>query len=407
MSQALLVINAGSSSLKFQVYDVSPNRDMHLRCGGQIAGVGSQAPSFTVRSRSGALLHQQALAAEGAGSLHEAQNALAQWLAGELTAAPCAVGHRIVHGGSRYDGPVLINDQVLAELDALVPLAPLHQRNNLAPVHVIRERWPDIPQVACFDTAFHRTHNQLSDRFALPEAYYQKGVRRYGFHGLSYDYIAQHLRATYPDIARGRVIVAHLGAGASACALLNGQSIETTMGFTALDGLPMGTRPGSLDPGVVLWMAEQGLSTAQIQHVLYYESGLKGLSGISGDIRELLASDQPQARMALDYFAYRTAMCLAGLVVSLGGLDALVFTAGIGEHAAPVRAAICGHLRHLGIALDDVQNACHATRISTHASAVTVMVIPTNEEQVIARHTLACLHTVPGGPPGAQQLTVS
>lgn len=399
MTQSLLVINAGSSSLKFQVFDVDSGQPPAMRFAGLVGGIGCAAPTFRVRQADGAVMVDASLSAGQVGTLHAAQDLLAQWLAGRLHHAPCAVGHRIVHGGPGHNGPVLITPQVLSELDALAPLAPLHQRNNLEPVRVIQDRWPQIPQVACFDTAFHRTHNPLMDRFALPASYYDKGVRRYGFHGLSYDYIAGYLQCSHPGLAAGRVIVAHLGSGASACAMRNGRSVETTMGFTALDGLPMGTRPGSLDPGVVLWMAEQGMSASQIQHVLYYESGLKGLSGISGDIRDLLASDSPQAHMALNYFAYRTAVCLAGLVVPLQGLDALVFTAGIGEHAPEVRATICSHLRHLGVDLDASANQQNALFISGNDSAVPVLVIPTNEEQVIARQTLACLGPVVPGQP--------
>jgi acetate kinase len=399
VTQSLLVINAGSSSLKFQVFDVNGGQPPAMRFAGLVGGIGCAAPIFKVRQADGTVMVDASLPAAQVCSLHAAQDLLAQWLAGNLHHAPCAVGHRIVHGGPGHDGPVLITPQVLDELDALTPLAPLHQRNNLEPVRVIQDRWPQIPQVACFDTAFHRSHNPLMDRFALPATYYDKGVRRYGFHGLSYDYIAGYLRGSHPELAAGRVIVAHLGSGASACAMRNGLSVETTMGFTALDGLPMGTRPGSLDPGVVLWMAEQGMSASQIQHILYYESGLKGLSGISGDIRDLLASKSPQARMALDYFAYRTAVCLAGLVVPLQGLDALVFTAGIGEHAPEVRAAICLHLCHLGLALDASANQQNALFISGKGSAVPVLVIATNEEQVIARQTLTCLGQAGPGQP--------
>lgn len=362
-----------------------------MRWVGQIDGIGSASPAFKVKAADGAILVNDVLPSPHASTLPQAQDILLSWLAGQLPQAPCAVGHRIVHGGAGHNGPVLINEAVFAELEALIPLAPLHQRNNLEPVRVIGRRWPHIAQVACFDTAFHRTHNPLMDRFALPAAYYQQGVRRYGFHGLSYDYIAGYLKQNHPGLFSGRVVVAHLGSGASACALLNGKSVDTTMGFTALDGLPMGTRPGSLDPGVVLWMAEQGMSPKHIQHVLYYDSGLKGLSGISGDIRELLSSDSPLAKMALEYFAYRTAVCLAGLVVPLQGLDALVFTAGIGEHAPTIRSAICRHLTHLGIELDASANLTNQHCISAANSPVQVLVVPTNEEWVIARQTLACL----------------
>ncbi|MCK9509985.1 MAG: acetate/propionate family kinase [Pigmentiphaga sp.] len=385
-SPQILVANAGSSSLKFQLY-VLRHGALALEIGGQISGIGTTQTRFAAADGHGRTLTDEPLATSSASNLEQAQAHVAGWLAKRMDRAPVAVGHRIVHGGPRYHDSRIITPEVLRELDALAPLAPLHQHNNLLPVHVIAERWPEIVQVACFDTAFHRGHAPEVERFALPERFYQQGVRRYGFHGLSYEYIAGELRDSHPEVG-SRVVAAHLGSGASACALLDGRSVDTTMGFTALDGLPMGTRPGRLDPGVLLWMLEQGMDHDEIQRVLYYESGLKGLSGISGDVRDLEASAEPAARLALEVFARRTAEAVAGLGVSLGGLDALVFTAGVGEHNARVRARVCHHLAWLGLRLDDAANQRHARRIAARASAVDVLVIPTREEWVIARKTL-------------------
>ncbi|NLY28263.1 MAG: acetate/propionate family kinase [Alcaligenaceae bacterium] len=389
-NESLLVINAGSSSLKFQVFNVHENRP-ELAWRGLISCIGLPTAHFRVCDHTGAVVLDRALVPSEARDLSAAQTVLADWLRDTLPKSPFAVGHRIVHGGPDYATAVLVDDQVLDTLDGLVLLAPLHQRNNLAPVHVLRERRPDIPQVACFDTAFHRSHSPLVDRFALPARFLEKGVRRYGFHGLSYHYISTYMQEHLPEVVKGRVVVAHLGSGASACAMVNGVGVETTMGFTALDGLPMSTRPGTLDPGVVLWMLEQGMSHDEIQRVLYTESGLKGLSGISGDVRDLLASSEPAAKMALDYFTYRSAMAIAGLCVSVKGLDTLVFTAGIGENSPEIRAGICGHLAWLGIDLDPELNQANADCITRPGSRIAVRVIATNEELVIARQTLACL----------------
>ncbi|PLC54166.1 acetate kinase [Pollutimonas nitritireducens] len=386
----LLVINAGSSSLKFHVYDLGTD-GLSFAYGGQLSGIGGTHSDITVRNAEKVVLVQRELKGTEACDLAAAQKTLGNWLATTIHRAPIAVGHRIVHGGPRFADSVLVNDEVLRYLDTLVPLAPLHQRNNLAPVRVIHEQWPDILQVACFDTAFHRTHDNVVERFALPQSFYDRGVRRYGFHGLSYDYIAHRLRREMPEVARGRIVAAHLGSGASACAMLDGKSVESTMGFTALDGLPMGTRPGRLDPGVVLWMLEQGMTHDEIQHLLYNESGLKGLSGISADIRDLQASSAPSARLALDYFSYRTAESIAGLCVSIKGLDTLVFTAGVGEHSASVRSSICRNLGWLGIELDEALNQANSPRISTTRSLVSVQVVPTNEEFVIAQQTLCTI----------------
>jgi acetate kinase len=287
-----------------------------------------------------------------------------------------------------YSQPVLIDERVIAALDALVPLAPLHQPHNLAAIRAIAATAPEIPQVACFDTAFHRTQPPVAQAFALPREISAKGVRRYGFHGLSYEYIASALPRLAPDCAQGKLVVAHLGNGASMCAIENGRSIATTMGFTAVDGLPMGTRTGALDPGVVLYlMQHEGMSAEAVEHLIYHRSGLLGVSGLSSDMRTLLASDLPAAKEAVDLFVYRTGRELGSLAAALGGLDALVFTAGIGEHAAEIRAQVCRNARWLGIALDEDANAKGGPRISQRGSSVSAWVIPTDENLMIARHT--------------------
>ena len=301
------------------------------------------------------------------------------WLREEHDIDPIAVGHRVVHGGPKYDRPVLVDANVFAELQQYIPLAPLHQPNNLAPIRSILERFPQLPQVACFDTAFHRGHGTLADHYAIPEPLYEQGVRRYGFHGLSYEYIAQRLPQVSADLAQKRVIVAHLGSGASMCALKGGRSVESTMGFTALDGLPMGTRPGQLDPGVVLFLVEQkGMAAADVQKLLYSECGLKGLSGISNDVRDLEASNDSRAAFALDHFVYRIGLHAGMLAAALGGLDAFVFTAGIGENSVSLRKRIADTLDWLGAKLDLAANAAGRSLISRPDSRVALYVIPTN-----------------------------
>jgi len=298
----------------------------------------------------------------------------------------------VVHGGPNYGGPVMIDDQVLADLALYIPLAPLHQPNNLAPIRAIRAREPDLPQVACFDTAFHRVHDALADRYAIPERFYTDGIRRYGFHGLSYEYVAARLKQFAPDVAARRVVVAHLGSGASMCALAGGRSIESTMGFTALDGLAMGTRPGQLDPGVVLYLIDQkGMTVREVQNLLYNQCGLKGLSGISNDVRELEASSDPRAAFALEYFAYRVGLQAGLLAAALGGIDGFVFTAGIGQNSPSMRKRIVAKLAWLGAEIDPVANAENAPVISKLASRIPLYVVPTNEELMIAKHTLAVL----------------
>jgi len=300
-----------------------------------------------------------------------------------------AIGHRVVHGGPDYDRPILIDPAVLDRLAQYQQLAPLHQPNNLAPIRLVMEIDPSVPQVACFDTAFHRGHAPASDCYALPRSLYDEGVRRYGFHGLSYEYIAERLNDVAPSAADGRVIVAHLGSGASMCAMRAGRSVESTMGFTALDGLPMGTRPGQLDPGVVLYLLEKGLNGQQISDLLYRESGLKGLSGISNDVRDLLASNDARAAFALDHFIYRCGLSAGLLAAALDGVDAFVFTAGIGENSPVIRSRMAQRLEWLGAELDTKANESGATVVSTPSSRVALFVIPTDEELMIARHTLA------------------
>jgi acetate kinase len=314
------------------------------------------------------------------------------WLRDELRIHPIAVGHRVVHGGPDYDRPIRIDHGVVTRLEKFITLAPLHQPHNLAPIRSILANFPALPQVACFDTAFHRTHSAVADHYAIPHQLHAEGVRRYGFHGLSYEYIAKTLPNIAPKIAKGRVIVAHLGSGASMCALNEGRSVESTMGFTALDGLPMGTRPGQIDPGVVLYLiSEKGMSASNVQNFLYRDCGLKGLSGVSNDMRELEASDSVNAKLAIDYFVYRIGLNAGMLAAALQGLDAFVFTAGIGENSASLRARVCDQLGWLGVGIDQAENARHARLISHSHSLIPVYVVPTDEELMIAQHTLSLL----------------
>jgi acetate kinase len=386
----ILVVNAGSSSIKFALFDVVDGRELRLDAKGQLDGIGTQ-PRLRVRDAQGAVLADDKSPASDVPDVPAAMARVGAWLGSRLAGTlPMAVGHRVVHGGHTYTAPVRVTDDVLATLERLVPLAPLHQPLNLGPIRILQERFPGTPNVACFDTSFHRGHPEVADRYALPEALYQEGVRRYGFHGLSYEYIARTLPRVAPEVARGAVVVAHLGSGASLCALRDRRSMDSTMGFTALDGVPMGTRPGQLDPGVVLYLLmEKGWTARQVEHLLYHESGLRGLSGISNDVRDLLASDAPAARLALDYFVYRIGREIASLAGALGGIDALVLTAGVGENSPEMRARICSKSAWLGIDLDGAANRAGGPRISTPASRVGVWVIPTDEERMIAEHTLA------------------
>lgn len=390
MSQAIVSLNAGSSSIKFALYDVAAIGPGERLSHGQIEGIGS-APHFVARGADGALLTEYRWPS-GATLTHEDLLApLLTWITSHLGAQSlAAVGHRIVHGGETHDRPVLVTDAVLADLDKLVPLAPLHQPHNLAAVRALRKLRPGLPQVACFDTAFHHGMAPTVTRLALPRRYAAEGVRRYGFHGLSYEYIAGRLREQAPALARGRVIAAHLGNGASLCGMADGRSVDTTMGLTALDGLVMGTRCGSIDPGALLYLQQQhGMSASALEHLLYHDSGLLGVSGISNDMRALLDSADVHAREAVDLFVFRIAREAGALASSLGGLDGLVFSAGIGEHAAAIRAAVCARLAWLGIRFDDAANAAGAALISTPDSQVQVRIIATDEEAMIARHTQA------------------
>lgn len=391
---AILVINAGSSSLKFQVFGVDGGDLLrHLR--GQIDGIGVR-PRLRASDGDGAALVERSYETAAVADVPAALAVLRGWLRTRDGLAVRAIGHRVVHGGPDFSRPVLIDAAILERLEGHAALAPLHQPSNLAPIRLAMEIDPGIPQVACFDTAFHRGHARHADCYALPQALYEAGVRRYGFHGLSYEYIAERLRAVAPDVAGGRVIVAHLGSGASMCALHAGRSVESTMGFTALDGLPMGTRPGQLDPGVVLHLIDQrGMSVQEVTDLLYRQSGLKGLSGVSSDMRDLLASDDPQAAFAIDHFVYRCGLLVGQLAAALGGLDAVVFTAGVGENSGAIRARIAERLTWLGAVLDPAANAAGATRISRPESRIALLVIPTDEELMIARHTLALVGAVP------------
>ena len=384
---AILVVNAGSSSVKFQIFEHSPSTVSHHLIKGQLDGIGSK-PRLRATTRDGTSLVDKSYEP---GKIADTSSAIAEagaWLRSSQSLTLAAVGHRVVHGGPDFDRPVVVNRDILTRLEKYCPLAPLHQPHNLAPILTLMERSPELAQVACFDTAFHRTHSALADRYAIPEQLYREGVRRYGFHGLSYEYVAGRLREVAPDIASGRVIVAHLGSGASMCALFDGKSVESTMGFTALDGLPMGTRPGQIDPGVLLYLvAEKGMTAPELENMLYRHCGLKGMSGISHDLRELQSSKEASAALAIDYFVYRIALNAGMLTAALGGLDALVFTAGIGENSPMIRAGVAEKLAWLGVTLDNHANQKAALLISSPASKIRVHIVPTDEELMIARHT--------------------
>ena len=387
----ILVINAGSSSVKFQIFSVEGEGDLRRQIKGQIDGIGSR-PRLRASGVRGEPLAHRAYPIELVSDVSAAMSVAGGWLRDELRISPMAVGHRVVHGGPDFVGPVLIDHGVVARLERFVALAPLHQPHNLAPIRSLLANFPTLPQVACFDTAFHRTHDVVADHYAIPHQLHAEGVRRYGFHGLSYEYIAKTLPQIAPEVAKGRVIVAHLGSGASMCALKGGRSVESTMGFTALDGLPMGTRPGQIDPGVVLYLiTEKGMSASNVQNFLYRDCGLKGLSGVSNDMRELEASKDPKAKLAIEYFVYRIGLNAGMLAAALQGLDAFVFTAGIGENSAGVRARIADQLGWLGVVLDSAENSRHAGLISRSDSRIPVYVVPTDEELMIAQHTLSLL----------------
>jgi len=387
MDDYAVVINAGSSSLKFSVFRRPDMAAWRLETRGQIEGIGT-GPHFSAKNEAG----QKVADVQVNGALQDGRAALgyvANWLRERYGGARVrGIGHRIVHGGARYTGPTIVTPEVLDDLRKLIPLAPLHQPYNLAAIEAVSERLPGVPQVACFDTSFHRNQPAVAEIVPLPREIRESGVQRYGFHGLSYEYIASVLPTVAPEIAAGRVIVAHLGSGASMCALKNGHSVDSTLGFTALDGLCMGTRPGAVDPGVILYLFQNlGLSAKEVETILYKKSGLLGISGISNDMRALLASSEPDARLAVDYFVYRAAKEIGALAAVLGGIDALVFTAGIGENSPEIRKRICQASAWLGIDVDDEANARSGPRISSKASKVSAWTIPTNEELMIARHT--------------------
>jgi acetate kinase len=396
---AILVVNAGSSSVKFQIFGIEKAGALRRLIKGQLDGIGTRPRLSAERSDRSSLI-DKTYASNEIADVPAAIATVASWLRETQNLNLLAVGHRVVHGGPKYDRPVVIDEAVVANLEQYVSLAPLHQPNNLAPIRTLMRSRPELLQVACFDTAFHHGHSAVVDHYAIPERFFAEGVRRYGFHGLSYEYVAQRLREVAPTVAAGRVIVAHLGSGASMCALANGRSVESTMGFTALDGIPMGTRPGQIDPGVLLYLlTEKGMQPTAVQDLLYRESGLKGLSGISNDMRDLESSSDPRARLAIDYFVYRVGLNAGMLAAALGGLDAFVFTAGIGENSPTIRARIAEKLAWLGVVFDPAANAAGKSLISGRDSKVAVLVIPTDEELMIAQHTLAFLpkHTAKSG----------
>ena len=391
MDGYLVVLNAGSSSLKFCIYGTGAGDLWQLEARGQVEGIGT-SPRFSVKDGTGRQVGEQRVDRE----VHDAASALgfvATWFRTRFPGAQLiGVGHRVVHGGVSYRAPAVVTPEVLEDLRQLVPLAPLHQPYNLAAIEAVRERLPEVRQVACFDTSFHRGQPEVATIVALPQDIRRHGVQRYGFHGLSYEYIASALPKVAPDLASGRAIVAHLGSGASMCAMKEGKSLDSTLGFTALDGLCMGTRPGAVDPGVILYLFQElGLTAEAVQTILYKKSGLLGISAISNDMRDLLASDAPAARLAIDYFVYRAAKEIGALAAVLGGVDGLVFTGGIGENSAEIRRRICEASAWLGITIDPDANSKRTHRISTENSRVSVWVIPTNEELMIARHTGALL----------------
>ena len=385
MTDVYAVLNAGSSSIKFSLFE-APGLEAGVR--GQVEGIYT-APRFVAKEPSGRVIAErswpQGTSLGHEGALWHIVDHLREHLSGGRLAG---IGHRVVHGGLRYTRPVRVDAAVVATLDEFVPLAPLHQPHNLTPIRLLLERLPQVPQVACFDTAFHRGAPPVSQRFALPGEFHDRGVRRYGFHGLSYEYIASTLPQHDARAAAGRCVVLHLGNGSSMCALEAGRSVASTMGFTAVDGLPMGTRCGSIDPGVILYLLKQrGMDAGAIEKLIYQQSGLLGVSGLSSDMRELLASTDPRARLAIELYVYRIRRELGSLTAALGGLDALVFTAGIGENATAIRAAVCRDAQWLGLELDAAANERAGPRISSASSRVSAWVLPTNEELMIAQHT--------------------
>ncbi|TWA86611.1 acetate kinase [Azospirillum brasilense] len=391
---AILVINAGSSSLKFSVFRESGAGGLRVTINGQISGIGTE-PKFEAKDAAKTPLAERVWTAGEPSDRTALLAFLLEWIEGRLDGAKLlAAGHRVVHGGTRHAAPVLLTPAVMEELEGFIPLAPLHQPHNLAAIRALAEAHPELPQVACFDTAFHRGQPWQAQMFAIPRELTDEGVRRYGFHGLSYEYIARRLPELAPELADGRVVVAHLGSGASMCAIHAGRSVDSTMGFTALDGLPMGTRCGNIDPGVLIYlMRQKGMGADAIEKLLYNKSGLLGVSGLSNDMRALLDSEDPHAEEAVELFCFRIAKETGALAASMGGIDALVFTAGIGERSAPVRARVGDKLAWLGVVLDPAANEANGPLISAPTSRIPVYVIPTDEEQMIALHSRKALET--------------
>ena len=391
MSLAIAVLNAGSSSIKFSLF-AQDGDDLSLSVRGQVEGIHT-APRFLAKSASGEVLSTHAWD-EGTQLGHDGalEHIVAFVRDNSAGLVLSGIGHRVVHGGMAHAQPVRMDAALLKALEQFIPLAPLHQPHNLTPIRLMLERRPDLPQVACFDTAFHRTQPELAQMFALPRALHDEGVRRYGFRGLSYEYIASRMPQLDAKAANGRTVVLHLGNGASMCALSAGRSVASTMGFTAVDGLPMGTRCGALDPGGILYLMDQcDMDIRAVERLIYSESGLLGVSGLSSDMRTLLASDEPPARLAVDLYVYRIGRELGSLAAALGGLDAIVFTGGIGENSAEIRARVCRDAAWLGVVLDESANQAGAPCISTADSATSAWVVPTNEELMIARHTRGIL----------------
>ena len=391
MQQGILTINAGSSSIKFALFALAHPILPEAEVSGQIDGIGTKATQMVAKNRAGEKIADQAIAGKAV-SHAQAFDALLKWFQATQSGWQIvAVGHRVVHGGDLYSQPTVVDAQVVEHLSGFIPLAPLHEPHNVAGIRALQTLLPAVPQVACFDTAFHRSQPEVAQVFALPRALTAEGIKRYGFHGLSYEFIARAL-PQHSSRATGRVVVAHLGNGASMAAMVNRKCVATTLGFSTIDGLMMGTRCGNLDPGVVLHLMEtRGLSVKDMTRILYKESGLLGVSGISQDMRTLLASDKPEAEEAVDLFCYRIVRELGSLVAAAGGLDALVFTGGIGEHAAEVRRRVCLQSEWLGIRLDPEANARHDVVISAGDSSVDVLVIPTNEEWMMAHHAQTLL----------------
>ncbi len=387
MENYVLILNAGSSSLKFCVFRKPEGETWVLECRGQLEGIGT-TPRLSVKDAKGEIIDFQVFDHEIIEG-RKALDALKAWLRSKYGGSHVlGVGHRVVHGGPIHDRPVVVTWQVLSDLYSLVPLAPLHQPSNLAAIEAVFKYLPDVPQVACFDTSFHRGHARVVDLVALPRQICQSEIQRYGFHGLSYEYIVSVLPRVAPEIAKSKVIVAHLGSGASLCAIKDGKSVDSTFGFTALDGLCMGTRPGAVDPGVVLYLFQTlGLSNKEVENILYKQSGLLGISGVSNDMRKLLESDEPASRLAIDYFVFRAAKEIGALSAVLKGLDGIVFTGGIGENSAEIRRRICEACDWLGVEIDAQSNANGGPRISRRDSKVSAWAIPTNEELMIAQHT--------------------